>query len=614
MDKIKRAFDKVGMKPFHHTNKVNTTQPNDHDYNKPSIINNNNDNNQPSVINNNNNNNNNQPSVVNMNKNNDNTESVNKKQPLHKSKSTFEPYDEKIAEIYRYRQHIGVNVGSLFILESWLCPPTLKNSVLQGNWSSELDFLHGCKKEGKDAKALLEHHWRTYITNDDIDFIEQQGMNAIRLPISYWMIHPLELLSSSDPFYEFRSIYQHTWDDYLLPLLHYCEKKKIGVLIDIHGLPGGQNNDFHCGMLTLDNKKFLQHPKVSFFKSSQHQSLYFNILTYLMKQIMWMNHIIGIELINEPVNDPQLPLFYEKACQHILGIYQQQQQKSSSYLPIYLSDGWKPGDYINKIAANQFKYPFLVLDTHQYFCHNASDHQKTYQQHKEQVENKLGPFLSRQQQDGKRNNFIIGEWSMVLNGQSMKDLDQRQTMKQFGDCQVKVWQSSHIGGYFYWNYRTGDDKWYWSLKYCIKENLVPWLRKNNNRTKPFPFLLNDSHHPHHDHHEKEKEWKEQQLKQCQQDYLPHHLNYWKEKTSLHQYQPIEQHGWLYEQGFKDGLNVAVTFFKYSTTFQIGFLNQLVYDYRSRYLASNHKTIDQHYLWEYDHGFTLAIEKVESLLN
>ncbi|CAO3620463.1 unnamed protein product [Cunninghamella echinulata] len=508
----------------------------------------------------------------------------------------FEPFNENIAEIYRYRQHIGVNLGSLFILESWLCPPPLKNSS-KGNWSSELDFLILCEKEKKSAKEILQHHWQTFITTKDIDFLEQQGINAIRLPIGYWLIHPDRLLPKHDAFYPYRFIYQHTWDHYVLPLIQYCEQKKIGVLIDLHGLPGGQNNDDHCGIRASSTS--------SFFNASKYQDLYFLIFDDMMKQLIHINNIIGIELVNEPINHPKLLGFYQRACKHMLTLYKQQHTSTKTYLPIYLADGWKPGDFINHLYP-QLHYPFIVLDTHQYFCHAPSDHEKTAQQHQDHVQHKLSNFLSLQ---GKKinHNIVIGEWSMVLNGKSMKGAmtNERQTMMTFGQCQAKVW--SNIGGHFYWTYRTGDDKWYWSLKYCIRENLVPWLNnykeENQKRKKHSSSSLD--------------QLKEKQLMAYQHDYLPSHLKYWKQQQQQHtkdnkSYQQIEKNSGLYEQGFKDGLNVAIRFYHYETTYKIGFTTQLVLDYRSR--LSKSSSLDQHYLWQYDHGFLLAIEKVEAALN
>lgn len=70
-----------------------------------------------------------------------------------------------------------MNLGSWFVLEQWITPEPFKNAA--GTKQSDLDIARG-----KDAKAVLEHHWDTWITDEDWDWIRERGFNSVRLPVS----------------------------------------------------------------------------------------------------------------------------------------------------------------------------------------------------------------------------------------------------------------------------------------------------------------------------------------------------------------------------------------------------------------------------------------------
>jgi aryl-phospho-beta-D-glucosidase BglC (GH1 family) len=80
-------------------------------------------------------------------------------------------------DVFRYRKQRGVNLGSWFVLEQWITPEPFKNAA--GTKQADLDIARG-----KDAKAVLEHHWDTWITDEDWGWIKERGFNSVRLPVS----------------------------------------------------------------------------------------------------------------------------------------------------------------------------------------------------------------------------------------------------------------------------------------------------------------------------------------------------------------------------------------------------------------------------------------------
>jgi glucan 1,3-beta-glucosidase len=81
----------------------------------------------------------------------------------------------------RYRKQKGLNLGSWFVLEQWIAPQAFKNAVKPGQ--SDHDIA-----KGKDAKAILEDHWDSWIKNEDWEWIRSKGFNSVRIPVSGFTI------------------------------------------------------------------------------------------------------------------------------------------------------------------------------------------------------------------------------------------------------------------------------------------------------------------------------------------------------------------------------------------------------------------------------------------
>lgn len=83
--------------------------------------------------------------------------------------------------IFRYRKQRGVNLGSWFSLEQWICPHVFRGAKPPGQ--SDYDVA-----SGNDAKRILEEHWDTWINEDDMKWIASRGFNSVRLPVSLLQI------------------------------------------------------------------------------------------------------------------------------------------------------------------------------------------------------------------------------------------------------------------------------------------------------------------------------------------------------------------------------------------------------------------------------------------
>ncbi|ORY96163.1 glycoside hydrolase superfamily [Syncephalastrum racemosum] len=491
-------------------------------------------------------------------------------EPLSPSKNVppapqFEAFDPVKAELFRHRKQVGVNIGCLFCLEGWLAPPQLKSSSLR-QWESEHDYLQACQSR-EDARDSLEEHWRTFVTEKDLEFLASVGVNAVRLPVGYWAICDREDLTG--PFKKFQGVYDAAFNS-MLVFIANAAKYNIGVLVDLHGAPGGQNCDSHCG--TTGGQPAL------FRLGSSNQSLTLKVLTKLAKHIAPINNVIGLEILNEPQDDSSLGSFYQEAVRQI------RQTTPNICLPVYIGDAWNVDKYSEFIAKHQLD--FVVLDTHQYFCHMPADHAKTAEQHTKHLTTGLRSKLMNASQRI-RGNMVVGEWAVVLNNKSIpKGQHDGKVMRDFGLAELQVWDDT-CAGQFYWTYKTADDGWYWSFIYCQKNGTLPQHLDG--------FVQADT-----------GAISQQKESQCKVAH-DQHVGYW----SGQQQQPVVDNAWRFEAGFKTGYDVALRFVQNGC--RVGFTGQLAHEYAMQHCREDNSPDARAQAWQFEHGFAQAVQAVNQAI-
>lgn len=212
---------------------------------------------------------------------------------------TFPPFDQAKANVFRYRQQQGVNLGSWFVHEQWMTPSVF--TCASGPQSAEIDIATGWGNT-TTAQAVLERHWDTFINQSDFQYLASIGINTVRLPIGYWSLGPV--YCKDTPFEPVASVYTNSWSR-VVRAINWAGEAGIGVLVDLHGAPGSQNGQPHSGV--SDGQARL-------FGDETNLRNTVNVLTYLTQQLVSVTNVIGIELINEPNDDPSLPDFCEFDC------------------------------------------------------------------------------------------------------------------------------------------------------------------------------------------------------------------------------------------------------------------------------------------------------------
>lgn len=167
-----------------------------------------------------------------------------------------------------------------------------------GQQLSELDIATGWNSID-NARMVLEHHWDTWITASDFEYLASIGINTVRLPIGYWSLGPQ--FCQGTPFENVSNVYENSWQR-VTRAISMAGQAGIGVLVDLHGAPGSQNGQPHSG---------ISDGVTGLFNSQVDMGLTINVLTFLTEQLADVTNVVGIEILNEPHDDPGLPGFCE---------------------------------------------------------------------------------------------------------------------------------------------------------------------------------------------------------------------------------------------------------------------------------------------------------------
>ncbi|KAF9431116.1 hypothetical protein BGZ94_008891 [Podila epigama] len=129
----------------------------------------------------------------------------------------------------------GVNLGGWLVLEPFITPSLFDPYIANG----VVDEYTLTKHLGPEkAKAHLQKHYSTWVTEDTFKRIRDLGLNHVRIPVGFWA---LGNLTPDEPYVPDLSL------DYLLQGLKWAAKYGLRAMVEIHGAPGSQNGWNHSG-------------------------------------------------------------------------------------------------------------------------------------------------------------------------------------------------------------------------------------------------------------------------------------------------------------------------------------------------------------------------------
>lgn len=327
----------------------------------------------------------------------------------------------------------GVNLGGWLVLEKWMTP-----SVFAGtDAGDEYTFL---QKLGAEGEKRLRAHHDTFITEDDFAWIAGCGLNAVRIPIGYW------ILEGDAPFVAAA--------DKLDWAFHMATKHKLKVLLDLHGAPGSQNGWDHSGKAGA-----IDWPK----KENVARTL--DIIEALTKRYGAQHSLWGLELLNEPRWDVPLDVlkdYYQEGYKRV------RQHTNKERVAVVLQDSFRPFAWEKFMPEPE--YSNVLLDTHLYQCYTDDDRKHDAWQH---VQQSVGDWKKQLDTTQKSLPGIVGEWSFSLDPASLQGLDEfhrEVAIRAYGDSELLTFETG--AGWFYWNYKLeyGSD---WNFRDLVKRGVLP---------------------------------------------------------------------------------------------------------------------------------------------
>lgn len=323
----------------------------------------------------------------------------------------------------------GVNLGGWLILEKWMTP-----SLFAGTKAiDEYTFM-----QATDAAEKIEQHRKTFITEEDFQWLQRNGINAIRIPIGYWIFDGDSPYTPAIKYLDWAVI--------------MADKYHLKVLIDLHGLKGSQNGKDHSGRIG----------KSEWHKEKIYRQQSIDTLERIAKRYYNEAAVWGIELINEPKFgwvQWKLRRFYSQAYARLTAV-------ARPGTVIVFHDAFAPR-LLNGALKAAKEYP-VALDIHWYQFGDKWHKRQTVERYFAKVRRRA--TLLRQLQ--RTQPVIIGEWSVVLSGEILAGRSKAQAQlafRQHGEKQLETYKNA--AGWFYWTYKT-EGRGIWHFRSLVEDGVI----------------------------------------------------------------------------------------------------------------------------------------------
>jgi glucan 1,3-beta-glucosidase len=310
----------------------------------------------------------------------------------------------------------GVNLGGWLLVERWMTPALFEGTDAKDEYSlmqTEVGILR------------IKKHRKTFITEEDWQWLAKNKINYVRLPVGYWV------LQSDNPYKQ--AAKELDW------AFMMAEKYNINILLDLHALKGSQNGTIHSGKAGSVEWRCYEQDSFDTLKELA--------LRYRDSPALW-----GIEIINEPKvlgNFIALLRYYRDAYKLLRGIL-----RPGTYT--VFQDGFVPLLFSGALLPRK-AHP-VIMDTHFYLTLGgllSSLSPKVYDRFRSMVYKSI-LFLTTWRQP-----VIVGEWSSILPQRMFDKMPKERHYEMLADTikrQRKIY--GRAMGRFYWNYKTEGEGMY----------------------------------------------------------------------------------------------------------------------------------------------------------
>ena len=322
-----------------------------------------------------------------------------------------------------------------------------------------------------ETRAKWEQHWNDSFSDADLKYLTTvANVTTVRLPIGYFTLGPS--FCAHTPFAMGPSeVYKNAWSA-VKSLIQRCYSHGIGVLLDMHALPGGANKEIHSGT---------SRGVADLWGDPFNLDIAYRCFQFLASEIAIdekLAGVIGIQIVNEAQWDaPGIYEFYNHTIADISRI--------NPTVPIYISDAWDLrralawAKNMNNVGKSSLNNP-IVVDTHKYYAFAERDVKRTPQALIAQVNMELNEALDDALLGTVFDNkgaiaIFVGEYSCAMSHLSWAKIEptkKEALTKDFGLAQTKRWRERTCGSAF-WTLKVEDnDKSDWSLRAQVDSGAI----------------------------------------------------------------------------------------------------------------------------------------------
>ncbi|TVU42386.1 hypothetical protein EJB05_08788, partial [Eragrostis curvula] len=288
------------------------------------------------------------------------------------------------------------------------------------------------------AAPVLRNHWNTFISEDDFKFVSSNGLNAVRIPVGWWIAGGLNPPAP----------YVGGSHQALHKAFKWAEKYKLGIIIDLHAAPGSQNGWEHSA--TRDGSQEWGTNDANIAQTVQ-------VIDFLASRYAKSPSLLAIELLNEPMA-PGVTLNnlvkYYKASYDVV-----RRHTSKAYVVMSSRVSADSGELLQLAGGLQG----TVIDVH-YYVFNSSFVNMTMQQNLDFIKKNYATDLTGLRRQNGPLSFV-GEWVAEWNVPNATKED----YQKLAQVQMEVYGQATFG-WAYWTLKNVNN--YWSLEWMIKNGYI----------------------------------------------------------------------------------------------------------------------------------------------
>ncbi|KAK9741073.1 hypothetical protein RND81_03G079400 [Saponaria officinalis] len=291
------------------------------------------------------------------------------------------------------------------------------------------------------APQVMTEHWNTFIVEDDFRFISENGINAVRIPVGWW------IASDPTPPKPFVGGSLLALDNAFI----WAQKYGIKVIVDLHAAPGSQNGNDHSA--TRDGS-------LEWGKTDETIQQSVDAIEFLTARYAQNSQLYAVELINEPQSSgvplDTLTKYYEAGYEAV------RRHSSSAFVVMSnrLGGGVDPRELFPLASTLQL----TVIDVHYYNLYSDMFSTMTVQQNIDYINQTRTSDLSYITTSSGPLIFV-GEWvaEWEASGATKDDF------LNYANVQLQVYGRASFG-WAYWTLKNVNN--HWSLQWMIQNGYI----------------------------------------------------------------------------------------------------------------------------------------------